>query len=411
MNTIVSRTFSDAFFAMRTNSEDSLFFEGGSNRLAQRFLTEPSYVPTMKDFPDYDPECWGDISEDFEQLRTEVALFLEGQTATDSIRDGTEANGEGEKTPIAMLKTYARNNWQLTSADIELTHLCNCRCQFCYLASYKNYGLSLEELHQAGLALSKAGVIFTSLTGGELFLRPDAIEILNLFADLNFMLDVKSNGTLLSAKKIEALAKLPIYDMQISIYDIVDGHSDVTQRSYPFERVAENIRQLVEIGIPLTLSVTVGRHNIDQLDAIHQKLKQIADIAIFYSPYITPRRSGADDGIKLRLSAQELQEKLLPFLRRTNNYSKLEAYRDCSACLHPCTAGITQIALDPMGNLYPCLDLPVEIGNVRHGDVDTLLSVESRKRTMSKFRMAEMAECLSCDVREYCDSCVGVAML
>ncbi|MBU2258995.1 radical SAM protein [Patescibacteria group bacterium] len=411
MNTLISRALADAFFAMRTDSKDAIFFEGGASRIAQQFIDNPGFVPTAADFPEYDPYCWDDIKEDCECLRSEITCFLKGRKISDDTQNRANFVTDKAVTPLAKLKTYAQNNWQLTSVDIELTHLCNCRCRFCYLSNYKTHGMFIDELHQLGLALRRAGIIFISLTGGELFLRPDAVDILNMFAELNFVLDIKSNGTLLDAKKIDALANLPVFDMQISIYDIVDGHSDITQRVYPFTRVTENIRQLVAADVPLTLSVTVGKHNINRLDEIHQALKDITDNDIFYSPYITPRRSGADNGIRLRLSAKELNEKLLPFLRKTHNFSRLESYRDCSTCLHPCTAGITQVAVDPLGNLYPCLDLPVVIGNVKHGNVDTLLSSESRQSAMSQFRMADMTQCLDCEVRGYCDSCVGIALV
>jgi len=396
---------------MKTDSKDMLFLEGGSCRIAQQLMTDPGYVPLREDFPEYDPSCWPDIVADCSCLRDEIVQFLAGNSPPAQVRDDASSIKQAEDISLVRLKTYARANWQLTSADIELTHLCNCRCRFCYLASYENHGLQLEELQRIGSALRNAGVIFTSLTGGELFLRPDAMDVLQLFADLNFMLDIKSNGTLLDSAKIATLAQLPIFDMQISIYDIAEGFSATTQRLYPFTRVEDSIKQLVSCQVPLTLSVTVGKHNVDRLDEIHDALKRIADIAIFYSPYITPRRSGTDDGIALRLSAKEMQEKLLPFLQRTGSFSKLEPYRDCITCIHPCTAGITQVAMDPLGNLYPCLDLPINIGNVRHGDVHTLLSAETRRKIMSRFRMADMAQCLDCRVREYCDSCVGIALL
>lgn len=412
MNTIVSRQYQDAFFAMNTRSKDAIFIEGGSSRVAQRLLDDQHFMPTPTDFSDFAPDCWADIAGDCEDLRKEIARFLAyGNGPTGSQGSIDDAAAAKEETPLARLKAYAKDAWQLVTADIELTHQCNCRCRYCYLADYKSHGMSFEELQRLATSLRKAGVIFTSLTGGELFLRPDAIDVLSLFADLNFILEIKSNGTLLDAATISALAKLPVFDMQVSIYDIVDGPSETTRRDYPFSKIAESIRQLVAVGMPLTLSVTVGKHNIDHLDLIHQRLKEIADIAIFYSPYITPRRSGADDGIKLRLSSGEMNEKLLPFLRRTHNFSKMEWYRDCSTCKYPCTAGITQIAVDPLGNLYPCLDLPAVIGNVKHGDVDTLLSIASRQRTISRFRMAGMTQCLNCDIREFCDSCVGIALM
>ena len=409
MNSIITRTFEDAFLGIKKNTWDTIFFEGGSSKVAQHFVVDANYEPTLSDFPEYGEESWNDIREDCRNIKIEIDLFLAGKSKTLPV-DSTSTNSD-DVSPLQRLSQYATSHWQLTVANIELTSQCNFRCGFCYLADYNNGGLSLLELEKLGIGLQKAGVVFTSLTGGEMFMRPDVAEIIALYSQLGFALEIKTNGALLNANRISLLEGLPIFDFQISIYEISDGISEITHSHYPFDRIADNIRQLVEMGLPVGLSVIVGKHNIDVLDVIHQTLKKIADISIFYNPLITPRRSGADEGIAFRLSAEELNGKFLPFLRRNNDFVREEKHRDCSTCINPCFAGRNQIAIDPSGNVYPCLDLPEIIGNIRYGDVDNILSIESRRKAMDKFLIADMAQCLTCEIKDCCDSCVGIALV
>jgi radical SAM protein with 4Fe4S-binding SPASM domain len=195
--------------------------------------------------------------------------------------------------------------------------------------------------------------------------------------------------------------------MQVSIYELSDGYSELTRSYYSYTRILENIRAIMDAGIPLTLSVLVGNHNIDSIREIHRKLKSIGDVDIFYSPYITPNRSGAGKEVDLRLSLSDMQNKLLPFLREIDRIPVLRKYRDCKNDDSVCFAGRDQISILPDGTVYPCLDLHISLGNILKQPLATIL--EERRRKLD-FSLKKIPECYSCNVREYCDSCPGIAI-
>ena len=77
MNSIITRTFEDAFLGIKKNTWDTIFFEGGSSKVAQHFVVDANYEPTLSDFPEYGEESWNDIREDCRNIKIEIDLFLE----------------------------------------------------------------------------------------------------------------------------------------------------------------------------------------------------------------------------------------------------------------------------------------------------------------------------------------------
>jgi MoaA/NifB/PqqE/SkfB family radical SAM enzyme len=208
------------------------------------------------------------------------------------------------------------------NASIELLSKCNQNCRHCYWEELTKKGLELRYLLSLAKELKEIGVIFILLTGGETFLRPDILEILSCLNELGFAIEIKTNGSLLNQKIIDFLPKIKIYDLQVSIYEIKDGYSAFTRSNYNFSRISENVNLLLSLGIRTSLSVTVGNHNINEIERWHEKLISLfgEEMNISYSPYITPNRGGKEEGIKLRLSREDLNGKF---------YQKLLGSRHC----------------------------------------------------------------------------------
>jgi radical SAM protein with 4Fe4S-binding SPASM domain len=238
-------------------------------------------------------------------------------------------------------------------------------------------------------------------------MRPEAMDVVELFAS-NFAVDIKTNGLRIEGDAIARLVRLPLIDLQISVYEIHDGQSATTRTPYPFGRVAEVAGVLAAGGVRVTLSVLVTKHNIDHLDEIHRILSAIGGCTVFYSPYITPRRTGAGAEVQGRLSSGEMHERLLPFLREIDAVPKLRRYRCTESADTVCYAGRDQVAVLADGTVLPCLDMNVLLGNVQREPLAAVLG--RRRERLSGFAMAEVSKCLRCSERDYCDSCPGIAL-
>lgn len=400
----IIRNFEEASFVFNPKKGNSLFIEGslaplaielvngGNTRLPESFLSQ------------FDQENHQQIFQDWRIIRQDVEKFISGKTETnESVKEN-----HLEKTALEKLSEYAIQNWQLTNANIELTNLCNQRCQWCYADDFQLKGLSRDRLSKLADELRKENVLFLLFTGGEIFLRPDAMEIINGFAEHNFIIELKTNGTLITDRIIEKLSLLPLLDVQVSIYGVSNGWFDQMQTIYPFNRIQDSVCKMVEVKVPVTLSVLVGRHNVDYLHDIHDCLSRLG-AKIFYSPYITQKRSGPGEELLFRLSFREMEEKFRPFLEEIDALTPKKQYRNCEQDQTVCYAGRDQIAIGADGTVYPCLDLRLPMGNITEKTLAEI--IPCRNKIVNQFNLSEIAKCNNCSLRNYCDSCVGVALI
>jgi len=394
---MITRKYNEASFIFDNQRRDAIFFEGSIAPYAIDYINQGMKLDTNKILHKFSKEYHTDILNDWNDITKCIQNFiLKKNIYTKNSLEREHGNA------LKDLQTYAKNNWQLITTTIETTYQCNLRCKFCYLENYDSKGLNFNTLKRLAIDLRKEGVIFILLTGGEFFLREDYLEILQLFHDENFIIELKTNATLLNEDIILKLQKFNIFDIQVSIYE--PYHEN--------QKVINNIRRLKETGIPISLSILVGKHNINQLNIIHEKLNQIFhdSIEIQYTPYLTPNRSSENKQIQeFRLSLTQLKNILYPFLKSIGKYKSFEKFRNLKKDGSICYAGREQVVISPEGEVYPCLDLNVTLGNIQKQSFYNILS--ERKKILSQFSPQKMKKCLICEYADYCDSCIGINLI
>lgn len=98
--------------------------------------------------------------------------------------------------------SIAKENHTLMYATIELLTLCNWRCKHCYLPSHDDYGLSLQQITSIFKELRELNTFELTLTGGEIFIRKDIMDILKIARSLGFNLQLFTNVSLLNREII-----------------------------------------------------------------------------------------------------------------------------------------------------------------------------------------------------------------
>jgi radical SAM protein with 4Fe4S-binding SPASM domain len=404
VETTVVRNYGEVSFLLDRKTKHSIFLEGPLAGLASQFLHDPNYLIPDSFLTKFLPKDRKEILADCAEIRRAVLSLSNPPKKVSKIRSPLPP----QKNALEELSGYAIKNWQIVNVNFELTHLCNQRCQWCYLENFQQRGMSRERIVLLLAKLKKVGALFLLLTGGEIFSRPDALDIMEDIEEAGFVLEIKTNGTLLTPKKIEKLARFHPFDIQVSIYETHTGYSDLTKSLYRFDLIKENVGLMLKNYLPVTLSVLVGKHNIDEIEKIHEKL--IATGAeVFYSPYLTSKRGGQGQEVLFRLSRKEMEEKFKPFLEKIYAFPVQKKYRDCKYNSTVCYAGRDQIAISPDGHVFPCLDLGIPLGDLSHESLDEILV--RRKNILNQFTLREMPQCNKCADRDYCDSCVGLALL
>jgi sulfatase maturation enzyme AslB (radical SAM superfamily) len=92
-------------------------------------------------------------------------------------------------------------------AFIEITNLCNLRCQHCYAWSGPTRPNEMTTERIIGLLdeFAEAGVLQVFLTGGEIFAHSDAIQIINHARTKPFSTQIFTNGLLITEEKLASI--------------------------------------------------------------------------------------------------------------------------------------------------------------------------------------------------------------
>ena len=172
------------------------------------------------------------------------------------------------------------------SVDIALTGRCNLHCKYCFYADEMTglQDLPTEQWLSFFQELGRLAVQRVCLTGGEVFTRPDLWTLIDGVIANRMRYSILTNGTLISK---ETLAQFEVGKRRLRLDSIqvsIDGsRAEVHNRSRPnsFDRALRGLRLLLEAKSPVTVRVTVNRHNVNDLDHIAHLLLDEVGLAAF----------------------------------------------------------------------------------------------------------------------------------
>lgn len=165
-----------------------------------------------------------------------------------------------------------------TEVEISITGRCNLRCQYCF---YADEMTALDDLPtERWLAffeeLGSLAVQRVTLTGGEVFTRRDLFELIDGLIANRMRYSLLTNGTLITEPTLAAFAvgkrRLRLDSIQVSLDGASAAVHDASRPPRSFDRALRGLRLLKEAGFPVTVRVTVNRHNVDDLPNIARLL-------------------------------------------------------------------------------------------------------------------------------------------
>ncbi len=291
------------------------------------------------------------------------------------------------------------------SVLIELTHDCNLQCYYCYVNKDINRRyLRAEEWKRVLSELSEAGCLNVTFSGGELFLNRDVFEILSEARRLAFAISVISNGTFINAKAAERLADIGLLDIGLSFHAAENKFHDILcGLKGSFKKTLRALRQLKSLGVNVAIKHTVSKANFGQFKPLSTLAKsegvlfECDSIVVPHDNYkISPHALNSDEHKKFLLF---MKAKPAPLICDGNP----------DANLH-CDAGRSVAGVSPFGDVYPCIQLPIVLGNIRRKSFKQIWLGKRAKVFRSEEKKLNK-ECLSCNLKKYCGRCPGIAFL
>lgn len=302
------------------------------------------------------------------------------------------------------------------------TRRCNLRCPFCfYLAGAAAPApeapeLSLEEVRR--ISRSLGNLLWLAFSGGEVFLRPDLVEMSRLFYENNrpAIMLYPTNGQLprvIKDRTEEILRHCPksVTVVKLSLDGLDGTHDALRDRPGCFEKTLDTYRRLaellprhpnLELGINTVLCSDNQHHVADLIDFV-RGLRHVRThtVSLVRGDLLNERYKDVDVASYARATeklAEGLRAPAAPRYRFRG--ARLKAAQDilqrrlihrtllARKRLTPCYAGRLNLVLGETGEVYPCEMRAGSLGNVRDHDYDLgrILRSATARATLASIR-------------------------
>src|SRR2546426_7082448 len=151
------------------------------------------------------------------------------------------------------------------SVHVDLTMRCNERCIHCYRVIEQRPELTTDELKALVDDLARAGTLYLTFSGGEVFLRKDLLELVAHARRRHFDVRLKSNALLVTPETAARLRALAVRQVDISIYSADPAvHDGITKIPGSLERSLAGAALLRDAGITVRLNCPLMKQNVAQ---------------------------------------------------------------------------------------------------------------------------------------------------
>lgn len=348
------------------------------------------------------------------------------------------------------------------------TFQCNLRCKHCYenVGGKKRSELSTDEAKQVLETLSRIadiGLPALSFSGGEPIARRDLFELAFYAKKCIGYVSIASNGTLITKDNAKRIKDAGVDYVEISVDGATpETHNDFRGVPGAFERAMKGIKNCVEEGIDTCIATVLHRDNMAELDKIIGLTKQLG-VRFMHFNYIPTGRAKAyveldltpDErlhvletigketiGLYLQAKEEELKHgnsnvKVDRFFSTCPQYASVtkelsqrcgekfmvEAHyaakkgvENAANFLGGCGAGRLYCAVEPNGDIKPCVFFPTNkdtvLGNILKDDFEEIwdnhpLLWKLRKReNLEDYTVdGKRVGCGSCTDKYICGGC------
>ena len=156
----------------------------------------------------------------------------------------------------------------------DVTKLCNQRCLMCNIWKTQSHDMDLEKLETEVKKLSKFGIRYVFIQGGEPLIRKDIIQVIDLFLKYRIKPTVITNGILLTPEIAAEIAKRRC-NLAISI-DSMDPELFAKLRGVDkLDQVIDNIKKIYRMERKGNWSITTTITGLSRFNDI-KKIEEFA---------------------------------------------------------------------------------------------------------------------------------------
>lgn len=318
-----------------------------------------------------------------------------------------------------------------------ITKLCNLRCKHCYEDAHVPAPdeLTTEQALRAVDTMAKSGVAYIAISGGEPLMHPDFFRIAEQIKKNEMAFSIATNATLLTPETVKRLEENGCLYIQISLDGATAKTHDAFRGRNVFKKTIQGIKYAVKSNMTIGIAMTVTKYNLKEVP----KAIELADklgVGIFMHYNFIPTGRGKEivkmditpeeRGGLLKLLAKEAKRRKFSVLSTAPQYARVcSSFGSVSSLTHfdtisqkdragdtaflaefigGCGTARLYCALEPNGDVEPCVFIPIICGNIKRDD---FIKVWQENETMKKLRDRKNFRgiCLTCEHRNICGGC------
>lgn len=262
---------------------------------------------------------------------------------------------------------------------LEITGRCNLDCKYCF-SEKCNQDIQLNDVKKIIDQIDDMNVFEVCISGGEPFLHPDILQILDYCSKKKFNISIVTNGTLIDGTRIRELDDRNLIDvMQVSIDSHLESIHDSVRGRHRLSITNLNlIKQQCDV-LPM-IGMVIHKQNYN---TICESLRILEPLCYqFHLMNIMATKEALNNKELLYLTSDELAEtwkQIKKFTDKNSIFVDINDYdlkKKETARFTGCTAGKTKVVVKPNLDVIPC-DM------VRNSVVDNLKNT-SLKETWNK---------------------------
>jgi len=398
--------------------------ECGNNVYLRNVNTQKDYLlsPTSIDILDYckaTPECsveeiCSQISEIYniqndEALHNDILSFVDSMQKEGIIE--IESYNEKNDSIQHKIEEYYYETNQLYGACLEITYRCSERCKHCYVEfpCYNSYEseiqneLTFDEYKRIIDELYDLGTIYLLITGGEVCLKKEFIDITRYAINKGMLVNIYTNGISMTDEQFDNLCDMKVNSVSFSLYGgDAEVHDKITGVPGSFEKTIRRAMMFKCAGIDTYIKSVILKESLPEMDKLIE-LGNRLNIDVSVSTNLS-RINGCDNPCHLTEYAEFKRAATIQMrnaaIQHNNNVMKHKGVF--------CNSAHITLSIDPYGGVHPCVAFKESAGNVREQSIREIRENSSlfnyiRELTFSDFS----TDCQNCEHLDYCHICVG----
>ncbi|OGR11766.1 MAG: mycofactocin radical SAM maturase [Desulfobacula sp. GWF2_41_7] len=296
----------------------------------------------------------------------------------------------------------------------EVTYNCNLSCIHCLSDSGpKRKGeLTTRECLRVIDELSAMKVFQLNIGGGEPFMRPDFLDLMDYAHKKGMVTCISTNGTLID-RQIAKRLDHPLVYIQVSLDGAAPESNDPIRGKGSFDKVLAALDCLRERNIEVSINTVLTKLSILELD-------KMLDLAASYGSKcrisrFRPSGRGKESWSRLNVSKDEMLEfsgwlNTHPGISTGDSFFSVSGKERRTLGLNMCGACKLTCCISPEGGIYPCAFLQED--DFRAGDFreDSFFGLWINSPVFNSFRQLEIKSCESCHRFDLCHGgCPAIA--